>query len=300
MTLDLPPLETVDVEGPVVYRSWDGPADPTFVLVHGLGGSHLSWVQVGSGARGARTGARPRSARVRAIAPSRAQRPRLMGERRWLSPVPRRHHRGAGRSWRATRWGVWWRSWRRRSNPNAVAGAGAHLDGRSRLPRGGLPHPIVLGSFAAYDVPRLGEALVRARRAAVDPESFVRLGLRMLTVDPSSIPDDVITLHAELIRDLRADPRGAGRVPRGGAFDQHLRAEPVARRPRHEQRALSGARDPRPEGPIRAGRQRPGRARRPTRRGGAVCWRGVGHVPQMEAPARWLTEVADWYAAALR
>jgi pimeloyl-ACP methyl ester carboxylesterase len=34
-------------------------------------------------------------------------------------------------------------------------------------------------------------------------------------------------------------------------------------------------------------------------------WRGrllarVGHVPQMEAPARWLTEVADWYAAALR
>ena len=35
------------------------------------------------------------------------------------------------------------------------------------------------------------------------------------------------------------------------------------------------------------------------------AWRGrllagVGHVPQMEAPARWLTEVADWYAAAMR
>jgi pimeloyl-ACP methyl ester carboxylesterase len=35
------------------------------------------------------------------------------------------------------------------------------------------------------------------------------------------------------------------------------------------------------------------------------AWRGrllagVGHVPQMETPARWLTEVADWYAAALR
>ena len=35
----------------------------------------------------------------------------------------------------------------------------------------------------------------------------MRLGLRMLTVDPSSIPDDVITLHADLIRDLRADPQ---------------------------------------------------------------------------------------------
>ena len=35
------------------------------------------------------------------------------------------------------------------------------------------------------------------------------------------------------------------------------------------------------------------------------AWRGrifarVGHVPQMEAPARWLTEVADWYASVLR
>jgi hypothetical protein len=34
-------------------------------------------------------------------------------------------------------------------------------------------------------------------------------------------------------------------------------------------------------------------------------WRGrilprVGHVPQMEAPGRWLGEVADWYAATLR
>jgi pimeloyl-ACP methyl ester carboxylesterase len=34
-------------------------------------------------------------------------------------------------------------------------------------------------------------------------------------------------------------------------------------------------------------------------------WRGrfipdVGHVPQMEAPGRWLSEVADWAAGVLR
>jgi hypothetical protein len=33
-------------------------------------------------------------------------------------------------------------------------------------------------------------------------------------------------------------------------------------------------------------------------------WRGrffpdLGHIPQMEAPGRWLAEVADWFADAL-
>jgi len=35
--------------------------------------------------------------------------------------------------------------------------------------------------------------------------------------------------------------------------------------------------------------------------GGHPAWRGrmfpgLGHAPQMEAPGRWLAEVADWYA----
>jgi pimeloyl-ACP methyl ester carboxylesterase len=35
------------------------------------------------------------------------------------------------------------------------------------------------------------------------------------------------------------------------------------------------------------------------------AWRGrilpdVGHIPQMERPDRWLSEVADWFAATLR
>jgi pimeloyl-ACP methyl ester carboxylesterase len=33
----------------VHYVGWDGPAERTFVLVHGLGGSHLSWLLVGPG-----------------------------------------------------------------------------------------------------------------------------------------------------------------------------------------------------------------------------------------------------------
>ena len=39
----------MDVGGPVRYRSWDGPEDTTFVLLHGLGGTHLNWVRVAPG-----------------------------------------------------------------------------------------------------------------------------------------------------------------------------------------------------------------------------------------------------------
>ena len=50
--MDLPELRTVDLEGPVAYREWEGPDDTAFVLVHGLGASHLSWVQVAEGLAG--------------------------------------------------------------------------------------------------------------------------------------------------------------------------------------------------------------------------------------------------------
>jgi len=52
MALDLPPLGTVDLDGPVAFREWDGPTEATFVLLHGLGGSHLSWIQAAPGLAG--------------------------------------------------------------------------------------------------------------------------------------------------------------------------------------------------------------------------------------------------------
>jgi pimeloyl-ACP methyl ester carboxylesterase len=167
------------------------------------------------------------------------------------------------------------------------------------LARGGLPHPIVLGSFAAYDVPRIGEALVRARRAAVDPESFVRLGLRMLTVDPGSIPDDVITLHADLIRDLRADPETpVAFLEAARSINAYVRSRSLGAR------AMSNVRCPvlvihgRRDRLVPVGNALVALQTYPAWRGRLLA--GVGHVPQMEAPARWLTEVADWYAAAMR
>ena len=43
MLLELPPMQTIDLDGPVVYRSWAGPSDTTFVLVHGLASNLRLW-----------------------------------------------------------------------------------------------------------------------------------------------------------------------------------------------------------------------------------------------------------------
>jgi len=165
--------------------------------------------------------------------------------------------------------------------------------------RGPLPNPLVLGAFAAYDVPRLGELLVKTRSAALDPESFVRVGLRILTSDPSSIPDEVVSLHAAMIADLRADPEAQGAfLDAARSITSYVKSRDAGRR------AMSNVRAPvlvihgRSDRFVPFGYAEAALAAYP-------AWRGrlftrVGHVPQMEAPSRWLTEVADWYASVLR
>ena len=49
MPIEPPPSRFVDLDGPVHYVEWEGPAERTFVLVHGLGGSLLSWLAVAPG-----------------------------------------------------------------------------------------------------------------------------------------------------------------------------------------------------------------------------------------------------------
>ncbi len=296
MTLDLPPLEIVDIEGTVAYRSWAGPTGVTFVLVHGLGGSHLSWLQVAPWLAGLGRVLTP-------DLPGFGRSPRLgrgttlMRERHWLSRFIDATTEGpvvlAGNSM-----GGLVSLLEAAVEPARIKGL-VLTSTVFPLAHGGLPHPLVLGSFAAYDVPRLGEAIVRARRAAVDPDTFVRLGLRMLTVDPGTIPEDVITLHAELIRDLRQDPDAPL------AFLEAARSiNTYVRSPTLGARAMSNVRCPVLVIHGRKDRLVPvGNALVALR--AYPAWRGrllarVGHVPQMEAPARWLTEVADWYAAALR
>jgi pimeloyl-ACP methyl ester carboxylesterase len=158
---------------------------------------------------------------------------------------------------------------------------------------------LVLASFAAYDMPTLGELVVRTRRAAVDADTFVRLGLRMLTVDPSAIPDDVRTAHAELIADLRGDAEApVAFLDAARSINSYIRTPGVA------ERAMSNVRCPvlvihgRRDRFVPVVYAEAALAAHPTWRGRLLG--GIGHVPQMETPGRWLAEVADWYSASLR
>lgn len=294
--LDLPPLRALDVDGPLNYREWEGPSDTTFVLLHGLGGSHLSWIQVAPGLSGLGRvltpdlpgfGRSPRSGRST----------RLMEQRRWLSRFLDEAVTGpvvlAGNSM-----GGVVALLEAAMGPERVEGV---ILTSSVFPMSGgpVPHPLVLGAFAAYDVPKLGEVVVKTRSAAFDPETFVRVGLRILTADPSSIPDDVIEANAELVADLRADPEAPG------AFLEAARSiNAYVRSPTAGRRAMSNVRCPvlvihgHKDRFVPVGYAEIALATYPSWRGRLLA--GVGHVPQMEVPSRWLTEVADWYAQALR
>jgi len=294
--LDLPPLRILDVDGPLAYREWDGPSETTFVLLHGLGGSHLSWVQVAPGLSGlgrVLTPDLPGFGR----SPMAGRPTRLMDQRRWLARFLDEVVTGpvvlAGNSM-----GGVVALLEAALEPERVAGL-ILTSSVFPMSRGPIPNPLVLGAFAAYDVPKLGEMVVKTRSAAFDPETFVRVGLRILTADPSSIPDDVIEANAELIADLRTDPEAPA------AFLEAARSiTAYVRSPTAGRRAMSNVRSPvllihgRKDRFVPVGYAEIALVTYPSWRGRLLA--GVGHVPQMEAPARWLTEVADWYGAALR
>ncbi len=292
MALDLPELSTVDLAGPVRYRAWDGPDAATFVLIHGLGGSHLNWLQVAPGLAGL--------GRVLALdLPGFGTSPRagrdsgLMDERRVLERFIDELATG-----QVVLCG------------NSMGGAVAILEAAvqpevvsglvltsSVLPwvRGRFPHPAVLGAFALYDMTGAGERFVRTRMRTMSPERSVRLGYRMATADPSSIPDEIISMNIELVRSRQDDPDAPAAF-----LDTARSLLRLGKRPDVIARALGGIRCPVLVLHGRRDRFVPAAFAESVLRENPA-WRGrifpdLGHAPQMEAPGRWLAEVADWYS----
>jgi pimeloyl-ACP methyl ester carboxylesterase len=290
--VDLPELRILDVDGPLAYREWDGPEETTFVLVHGLGGSHLSWVQVAAGLAGL--------GRVLAVdlpgfgwSPRAGRGSGLMDLRRTLSGFIESAASGrvvmCGNSMGG---GV--AVLQAAVDPASVEGV--ILAGSVFPPvRGGRPHPLVSGAFALYEFDGLGERFVATRLRKMDPEQAVRLGFKMVAANPEAIPEDVVALHVELARDRRRDPDAPAAF-----LDAARSMTRLGRRPAIARRAYDGVRCPvlvlhgRRDRFVPAAFAEAELARHPD-------WRGrifpdLGHVPQMEAPGRWLAEVADWAA----
>ena len=285
----------VDLEGPVAYREWEGPPDTAFVLVHGLGASHLSWVQVADGLSGLGRvfaidlpgfGASPLAGRGAGLMDQRRTLSRFIGSLDVERVVLAGSSMGGALS-----------ILQAAVEPSAVSGL---VLTNSVFPWrfGASPHPLILASFGIYATPGLGERFVSWRLHRMDPEQTVGLSLRVLAADPATIPEDVVRLLVDLARKRRDEPDVAR------AFLQAARSMlRLGRRPETARRALDNITSPvlllhgRRDRLVPVGFAEAELARHP-------AWRGrffpdLGHIPQMEGPGRWLAEVADWFADTL-
>ncbi len=296
MNLDLPPLLTIDLDGPVAYRLWDGPSETTFVMVHGLGGAHVNWVTVAPGLSGLGrvfaldlpgSGSSPRAGRGSGLMDSRRTLSRFIAELGGGPVVLCGNSLGGGIS-----------VLQAAVEPGSVRGLVLSC---SIYPRAGhgAPHPLILAVFGGYRVPWVGERIVGARMGTMSPERTVRLGLAFTAVDPAHIPREVVLLHEELVARRRTDPDA---VP---AFLDAARSMlRLGRRPAIARRAFDAVVAPVLVLHGRRDRLVPAAfAEAELRRHPA--WRGrifpdLGHVPMLEAPGRWLSEVSDWHAERVR
>ena len=155
------------------------------------------------------------------------------------------------------------------------------------------PHPLVWAALAVYEAPQIGDLLAQIRTREIDAERVVRLGMRFIVADLASIPDDVLQLHVDAVRAHANDPDA------GPAFVDAARSLlRLGRRPDAGPRILGNVAAPvlvlhgRRDTLVPAGWAEAALREHP-------AWRGrifpdLGHVPMLEAPGRWLAEVADW------
>jgi pimeloyl-ACP methyl ester carboxylesterase len=166
---------------------------------------------------------------------------------------------------------------------------------RARALRG-QPAPRVAGVFAVYNTGRLGEWFVRVRSRRLGPEGLVRETLRLCAADPSSIDPAMVDALVELTRQrqeldyvteafldaARSIFRSQVRPGRYRRLVQAV-AQPAL--------VIHGGRDRL----ISATAAREAVADHPNWK--LVVFTDLGHIPQMEAPARWLAAVEEWMAS---
>jgi pimeloyl-ACP methyl ester carboxylesterase len=287
----------IELDGPVHYASWEGPSDgPTFVMVHGLGGSHLNWFSV----------APALARRGRVLAPD------LAGFGR-TPPAGRRSTIGANRRLldrfiHATgaapailvgnSMGGAISALEAAERPEAVAGL-ILVD--AALPRAlnASPDPVIAAVFATYLLPGVGEQFVKRRAQILGPEKLVHETMKMCSVDPTRIDPAAIEAHIALARDRATMPWSHK------AFLEAARSllRRLARRERFltalhriscPTLILQGEKDRLV--PVAAARAVA--AMRPEWT--LQVFEDVGHIPQLEDPGLWLAAVEVWLEGAGR
>jgi pimeloyl-ACP methyl ester carboxylesterase len=282
-------LSTIDLGGPVHYADFGGSGAP-LVLVHGLGGSLTNWLAVGEAL----------TSRYRVFAPD------LVGFGR--TPLAGREPGIPEQSAMLARFIAHVGGGAAVVIGNSMGGLVAvqlaadrpELVSRLVLVGAALPRPLrapidsaVAGLFALYMTPFLGEYFIRRRTAEVGPEAVLRATMRLCGVDVKTLPPDVYAAQLEVARARLDMPwangsfiKAARSVVLTAARRGHVHA--MLRRIKAPGLLIHGALDrlvPLSVGED-AARVRPD-------------WRltvldGVGHVPQLQVPERWLAAVTSW------
>ena len=292
---------TIDLDGLVHYADFGG-SGPPIVLVHGLGGSHVNWLPVGPGlAALGRVVAVDLAGHGRTRSRAADERPGLPAQTasvednqvllgRFLDAVAKGPATLIGNSMGGYLSIATAAAW-----PSKVSSL-VLVDPAVPAAPGMKINPKVLALFAGMMTPFLGEALMR-RRARMGAEKAVRDLLALCTVDVGRISPEVFEAHVAISRersgytpavlhDFLAAQRSLVRalVQRGrfGRIVASVRAPALI---------VQGAQDRLVH--VDAAR---GLAKlRPD-------WQleildGVGHVPQLEVPDRFLALVLPWLRA---
>lgn len=283
---------TVDLGGPVHYVDSGGPEHaPRVVLVHGLGGSHLNWDTFAPLLRS--------HARVLAIDLPGFGRSEPGGRRATVQANVEVLHRfltevaGEPAVLVGNSMGGMISILVTAAHPGSVRGL-VLLDPAVPGPRRALD-PLVAAMFALYAVPVVGERFLWLRRVRQTPLQRVRDVLRLVGVDPDTLPASVIDRSVTLLEE-REDHAGMDRAYLTAARSLLVQLAD----PRRYRRAMEQL-----TGPVLLVHGDLDRlvsvhaARDVARRHPA--WRyveldGVGHVPQLQCPERLADEVLPWLA----
>ncbi|WP_104525804.1 alpha/beta fold hydrolase [Blastococcus atacamensis] len=281
---------TVDLDGPVHYVDFGGPADgPVLVLVHGLGGSHLNWDLFAPLVREhARVlavdlpgfGRSEPGTRTAGVAANVAVLHRFLDEVVGEPVVLVGNSMGGMISVLETG-----------EHPEKVRGL-VLLDPAIPGPRRALD-PLVAVTFALYALPFVGERFLWWRRQRNSALARVREMLQLCGVDPDSVPSEVIDRSVTLLEE-RQDVAGMDKAFLAAARSLlRLLADP--RRYRSAMASIAV-----PVLLVHGDRDRlvPVAAARDISRQHPAWryaeWAGVGHVPQLQEPQRLATEVLAW------
>ncbi len=274
----------LDLDGPVFYREWPGASGgPTLVLVHGLGGSGVNWMCV----------APALAAHGRVLVPDLAG----FGE----TPLAGRDASVAGNRRLLSRFMQALGVERGVLVGNSMGGAIGLLQAADEprtvqalvlsdpvLPRTWrLPEARVLVGLTAVALPGLGGIVLRRRAARLTPRQQTEAAFALIAADPTRIPEAVVDAHAELVARHRS---GDGAASAFSAATRSILALELRRR--RFQDACS--RLTCPVGLIHGSADRlvpVAWARAAAKR--HPHWTlevldGVGHVPMLEMPDRFL------------